>query len=56
MKTTIYSWSFFIKVCTLSAVTSNKLYLIFLGATTLFSVRLTLFRLRDRETANTNRR
>ena len=41
---------------TLRAVTSNKLYLVFLGLTTLFSVRLILFRLRDRDTAETNRR
>src|SRR5688572_18329369 len=40
---------------TLGAVTSNKLYLVFLGATILFSVRLILFRLRDRDTADTNR-
>ncbi len=40
---------------TLGAVTSNKVYLVFLGATILFSVRLILFRLRDRDTADTNR-
>jgi hypothetical protein len=40
---------------TLGAVASNKLYLAFLGATTLFSVRLIIFRLRDRDTADTNR-
>ena len=37
------------------AVTSNKLYLVLVGATILFSVRLILFRLRDRDTADTNR-
>jgi ubiquinone biosynthesis protein len=40
---------------TLDAVTSNKLYLVFVGATVLFSVRLILFRLRDRDTADSNR-
>jgi ubiquinone biosynthesis protein len=40
---------------TFGAVTSNKLYLVFVGATILFSVRLILFRLRDRDTADTNR-
>jgi ubiquinone biosynthesis protein len=40
---------------TLGALASNKLYLAFLGATTLFSVRLIIFRLRDRDTADTNR-
>jgi len=33
----------------LRAVVANKLYLAFLVATTLFSVRLILFRLRDRD-------
>jgi ubiquinone biosynthesis protein len=33
----------------LSAIVSNRLYWIFLAATTLFSVRLILFRLRDRD-------
>jgi hypothetical protein len=40
---------------TVGAVASNKLYLVFVGATILFSVRLILFRLRDRDTADTNR-
>jgi hypothetical protein len=41
---------------TFRAVASSKLYLAFFGATILFSVRLMLFRLRDRDTADTNRR
>ena len=40
----------------LRAVTLNKLYLAIAGATILFSVRLIIFRLRDRDTADTNRR
>jgi ubiquinone biosynthesis protein len=40
---------------TLGGVVSNKLYLVFVGATVLFSARLILFRLRDRDTADTNR-
>src|ERR1051325_643674 len=37
---------------TLGAVASNKVYLAFLGLTTLFSLRLIIFRLRDRDTAD----
>jgi hypothetical protein len=40
---------------TLGAVISNKLYFIFVGVTNLFSIRLILFRLRDRDSADTNR-